>query len=90
MWCAYAVDEWSHSHDSRCVSRPSVQVRFGRRVRRFRTDGGYSQEAFAHQAGLDRSYLGLIERGQRNITLANIEKIARALGVSISTLMQDV
>ena len=59
-------------------------------MRQLRAEAGYSQEAFAHAAGLDRSYLGLIERGQRNITLGNIEKIAKALRVPISQLMEGV
>ncbi len=64
--------------------------RFGRRVRLLRTERGLSQEAFAAMCGLDRSYVGGIERGERNVTLRKIIVIADALGVSPSELMQGV
>lgn len=65
----------------------SVLVRFGRRVRELRKKKGMSQEALALEAGLDRSYVGGVERGERNISLVNIEKLARALGVSLEMLV---
>ena len=49
-----------------------------------------SQEEFADMCGLDRTYIGGIERGERNIALVNIEKIARALRISLSELMRGV
>lgn len=64
----------------------SVLVRFGRRVRELRKKRGMSQEALALEAGLDRSYVGGVERGERNIALVNIEKLARALGVAAESL----
>lgn len=63
------------------------RVLFGRRVRSLRKARGYSQEAFALYAGVDRSYLGAVERGERNIALINICKIADALAISPSELM---
>lgn len=60
----------------------SVLVRFGRRIRELRKKKGLSQEALALEAGLDRSYIGGVERGERNISLINVEKLARALRVS--------
>lgn len=67
-----------------------VLKRFGERVRKLRTAQGYSQEAFAAHCGLDRSYYGGIERGERNLALRNIEAIAVGLGVPISELTEGV
>lgn len=63
-----------------------VRTRFGRRVRELRTAKGYSQEAFADACVLHRTYIGGIERGERNLSLENIEKIADALGITLSEL----
>ena len=60
------------------------------RVRQLRMQAGHSQEGFAYECGLDRTYIGGIERGERNVSLVNIEKISIALGVSISELFVDV
>lgn len=59
---------------------------FAANVRRLRTEGGFSQESFADACGLHRTYIGSIERGERNVSLDNIERIASALGVSIAAL----
>lgn len=67
-----------------------ILVRFGVRVRELRKAQGFSQESFAARCGLDRTYIGGIERGERNVSLRNIEIIARSLDVSISMLMQGV
>ena len=67
-----------------------VLKRFGNRVRELRKAAGYSQEEFADRCDLDRSYLGGIERGERNLALRNIEQIAKALGLSISDLLKGV
>lgn len=67
-----------------------VLVSFGHRVRELRTAQGYSQEGFAAVCGLDRTYMGGIERGERNVALRNIGKIAEALGISIAELMRDI
>jgi transcriptional regulator with XRE-family HTH domain len=63
-----------------------ITKRFGLRVRRLRKDRGLSQEKLAFDAGIHRTYLGSIERGERNPTLKNITRIARALGVSLAEL----
>jgi transcriptional regulator with XRE-family HTH domain len=63
-----------------------VRVRFGARVRQLRNDRGWSQEAFADRAGLHRTYIGSVERGEQNLSLLNIEKIAATLGVSLAEL----
>lgn len=67
-----------------------VLERFGQRVREKRTALGLSQEDFAAKCNLDRTYISGIERGKRNVGLRNIEAIAKALGISIADLMQDV
>ena len=71
-------------------SAPDVLVRFGRRLRELRLDTGLSQESFADKCGLDRTYVSGIERGQRNVSLRNIELLARTLKISISELTRGV
>ncbi|MBS0206779.1 MAG: helix-turn-helix transcriptional regulator [Planctomycetes bacterium] len=70
--------------------REDILVRFGQRVRALRQEQGYSQEGFAAECGLDRTYMGGIERGERNLALRNIELIARTLGLSLAELMQGL
>lgn len=67
-----------------------ILERFGERVRDLRKEQGYSQEAFAAACGLDRTYIGGIERGERNVALRNINAIAETLGISLSKLMENV
>ena len=57
------------------------QIKFGQRVRELRKRAGLSQEAFADLCELDRTYIGGIERGERNVSLMNIHRIASALHV---------
>ena len=61
---------------------------FGEHVRVLRQARGLSQEALALAAGLDRTYIGGVERGERNISLLNIQKIAQALDVSPADLLK--
>tara|TARA_R110002126_G_scaffold38988_2_gene115975 strand:+ start:3770 stop:3967 length:198 start_codon:yes stop_codon:yes gene_type:complete len=65
-------------------------VRFGQRVRELRKEQGYSQEKFAYAYELDRTYAGGIERGERNLSLRNIERIAKTLDISLAELMEGV
>jgi transcriptional regulator with XRE-family HTH domain len=62
---------------------------FGKRVKKLRVEHGYSQEAFAQEAGIDRSYYGRIERGDANLTLRNIAAIADVLDLSIPELFME-
>lgn len=64
-------------------------VAFGKRVRELRKQKGLSQEALADLAGLDRSYMGHIERGNQNISLTKIYQLAEALDISVSNLFGD-
>lgn len=66
--------------------RDNIKIYFGRRVREERLQNGLSQEELASRAGVHRTYIGMIERGEKNITLVNIEKIADALAIEISEL----
>lgn len=59
----------------------AIRRDFGNRVREVRQQAGLSQEDLAHLASLDRSYIGGVERGERNVSLVNIHKIANALNV---------
>ena len=61
---------------------------FGVNLRQAREAKGLSQEALAHQAGLHRTYVGAVERGERNVSIDNIERLARALGVTPAELMR--
>lgn len=67
-----------------------IQINFGSRIRKLRTEKGYSQEKFALHIGMDRTYYASVEAGKRNISLVNISKIATGLGISISTLFNNV
>ena len=65
-----------------------AQTKLGQTIRQAREQQGFSQENFAFRCGLHRTYLGAVERGERNISLQNILKIAEALGTSASELMK--
>ena len=61
--------------------------KLGDAIRAARKEGGLSQEALADAAGLDRSHMGKIERGERNVSVLNVARVADALGVSVASLM---
>ena|SRR5882724_3143896 len=85
---------WTHQHQGceicSTVATEDVRVRFGKAVRRRRHSLGVSQEEFAAMCGLDRTYVGGIERGERNVSLVNIERIAKTLRLSLSELLRRV
>ena len=64
-----------------------IRVLFGRRLRELRKERGLSQEELAFRAGLHRTYVSSAERGERNVALINIERLARALGVDMCDLI---
>ncbi len=64
-------------------------VRFGSRLRAVREKAGISQEKLAELANLHRTYVSTVERGKRNISIVNIERLAIALGVTMKDLMPD-
>jgi transcriptional regulator with XRE-family HTH domain len=69
------------------ISEPILRL-FGTNVQKFRKERNLSQEKLAELAGVHRTYIGMIERAEKNITLCNIEKIAKALGVEMSDLLK--
>ncbi len=70
------------------IMEEKTRVLFGNRVREYRHRSGLTQQELADLAGLHRSYIGEIELGRRNITLDNATKIAKALNVSLTTLLE--
>jgi len=67
-----------------------VHKRLGQRVAELRRKRGFSQEGFAHECGFHRSYMGAVERGEKNITLAMTDRIAKTLKISLSELFKGV
>ena len=61
----------------------------GRNLRSYRRERGHSQEAFADVIGVHRTYMGGLERGERNLTLKSLERLADALGVDPVDLLRD-
>jgi transcriptional regulator with XRE-family HTH domain len=66
-----------------------VLIRFGQKLRQVREQAGISQEKLAQLAGLHRTYVSSVERGKRNISLENIDRLARALGLPMARLVSD-
>jgi transcriptional regulator with XRE-family HTH domain len=66
----------------------NLLVKFGEKIRAKRAELQLSQEELAEKAGVHRTYIGMIERAEKNITLVNIQKIAKALGVPLDELMK--
>lgn len=66
-----------------------LQRRLGQNLRRYREERGYSQEAFADHLGYHRTYMGGVERGERNLTLKSVERIAAKLGLDPLDLLSD-
>ena len=60
-----------------------IRIKIGKRLKELRTEKGLSQEKFSFMCELDRTYIASIEQGKRNVSIANIEKIAKALDMSV-------
>jgi transcriptional regulator with XRE-family HTH domain len=67
-----------------------IRIRVGRRVQKLRKKRGWTQVQMAEQFGLDRSYLADVEHGKRNISIVNLEIIARGFGLTLSRLLTKV
>jgi transcriptional regulator with XRE-family HTH domain len=74
----------SHGH------RAPLLVAFGVAVRALRQERRWSQEELADRVGIHRTYIGGVERGERNIGLVNVGRIAKAFGMSVAKLMAEV
>lgn len=68
--------------------KTEVNIAFGKRVSALRKAAGYSQEQFAFKCGVDRTYIGIIERGEKSPTLNTIAKLASALNISLSDIFR--
>lgn len=66
-----------------------IRARFGEHLRAIRTKSGLSQEALGMDAGLHRTFVSMVERGERNVTIATVEKLAKALKRRMADLMPD-
>jgi transcriptional regulator with XRE-family HTH domain len=80
---------FSLSFKAQLAVKETILIKFGQKVRQERLKQNLSQEDLAEKANLHRTYIGMIERAEKNITLLNIEKISKALGVSISDLFRE-
>jgi transcriptional regulator with XRE-family HTH domain len=68
--------------------KSSILKRFGNNVKKIRKSRGWSQEELGRRSNLHRTYIGSIERSERNVSLINIERIARSLGAKIENLIR--
>ncbi len=71
------------------MEKQPILLHFGQSVQRHRKALGLSQEQLADKAGVHRTYIGMIERAEKNVTLCNIERLAKALNVPICELLNN-
>ncbi|MFC1654108.1 helix-turn-helix domain-containing protein [Patescibacteria group bacterium] len=70
--------------------RKKLLIHFGKNLKKERLDKSLSQEQLAEMADLHRTYIGMLERGEKNITILNLKRISKALGITISKLTSDL
>jgi len=70
--------------------KDELQKAFGQRVRQLRLRKGYSQESFADHCGVHRTFMGTIERGETNLSLQNLGRIAAGLEITLSKLLSGI
>lgn len=70
------------------MAEGDLQKKVGRNIRSYRQSRGMSQEAFAEVLGVHRTYMGGLERGERNLTLRSLERIAEQMGIEVEELMR--
>lgn len=78
------------SYIPQCMKKHPQLIKLGQHIRKIRESKGFSQEDFAGEAEIDRSYIGGIERGERNIAALNLIKIAKALKVELGELFPSI
>ena len=66
----------------------STAQKFGENMKKIRTDKGMSQGDICRELGLDRAYISNVENGKQNLTISTMEKVAKALGVNVDTLLK--
>lgn len=71
------------------MKKDSVLVKFGNKVRQLRNEKGWSQEELSFKSGFHRTYIGMVERAERNISLKNIARIAKTFNVEIQDLFTN-
>jgi transcriptional regulator with XRE-family HTH domain len=72
------------------MKKRPLAKQLGEAIRRLRLEAGMSQEAFAGQCGLHRTYVGCIERGEKTITIETAQKLAQALGLTLARLFGEI
>lgn len=70
--------------------KKAILVKFGKKIREARVKRGLSQEALADIANVHRTYIGMVERAEKNITLLNIQKLSKALKIDIKELFDGI
>lgn len=65
-------------------------IRLGNKIRELRTEKHISQESFAFESGFDRTYVSMVERGKRNLSIVNLRRISVTLGVSLCNLLNGI
>lgn len=80
------VDFLCVNKDIHIMKKDIVLVEFGERVRQLRNEKGWSQEELSFKSGFHRTYIGMVERAERNISLKNIARIAKTFNVQIQDL----
>jgi transcriptional regulator with XRE-family HTH domain len=68
----------------------NILLAFGNRIRELRQEKGWSQELLAEKANFHRTYIGMIERGERNLSLTNIEKFSKCFNITIEELFKNI
>ncbi len=70
--------------------KKAILIKFGKKIREVRVERGLSQEALAAIANVHRTYIGMVERAEKNITLLNIQKLSKALKIDIKELFDGI
>ncbi|XLD61543.1 helix-turn-helix transcriptional regulator [Lacibacter sp. MH-610] len=68
--------------------KSDILIKFGNKIRELRNEKGWSQETLADKTGFHRTYIGMIERGERNLSLKNVEIFAECFGLTMSDLLK--